>query len=168
MRLTHNDFGRDHLIMGQTRAMLGAPGTREVLEEWANDYGGIFTRPGPFGSSDLCVTDPTAIAHILSHSQVRGLSSETSFNSPAIRIYGISAHRQSCSWRNMCALGSEFPLRIRLIIHGRLAEVYLVPMARTTSVRGERSLLASRVSRFGSTRARSVTAPPRYIGSSSS
>jgi hypothetical protein len=61
---------RDNLIMGQTKAILGAPGARKVLEEWADEYGGMFFRPGPFGSGDICVTDPKAVAHILGSSQV--------------------------------------------------------------------------------------------------
>jgi hypothetical protein len=42
-----------------------------VLIEWAAEYGGVFYRPGPFGSGDLSVGDPKAASHVLNNSYVR-------------------------------------------------------------------------------------------------
>jgi hypothetical protein len=38
--------------------------------EWLDEYGEVFQRPGPFGSSDLCILDPKAMSHILGNSEV--------------------------------------------------------------------------------------------------
>jgi hypothetical protein len=62
---------RTNPISGQTKAMLGGVDTRDVIAEWTAEYGGMFYRPGPAGTGDVCVTDPRAVAHILSHSHVR-------------------------------------------------------------------------------------------------
>jgi hypothetical protein len=51
--------------------MFNQPGSRELVESWGTTYGGMFIRPGPFGSSDVCVLDPRAAAHILGNSDVR-------------------------------------------------------------------------------------------------
>jgi hypothetical protein len=64
-------LSRTNLILGQTKAMLGGVDTRDVIAEWAAEYGGMFYRPGPAGTGDVCVTDPRAVTHILSHSHVR-------------------------------------------------------------------------------------------------
>jgi hypothetical protein len=58
------------LLAGQTKALWGQPGSREVLEEWAAEYGGVFYRPGPLGSGDLALMDPKAAAYMLGNSEV--------------------------------------------------------------------------------------------------
>jgi hypothetical protein len=60
----------DNWFLGQTRGVYGAKDAKYVTEEWLEKYGGVFRRPGPFWSSDLCVLDPKAVAHVLGHSEV--------------------------------------------------------------------------------------------------
>jgi hypothetical protein len=64
---------RDNWLAGQTKAIWGQPGAREAMEEWAVEYGGVYHRPGPFGSGDLTIVDPKAAAHMLGSSEVCSL-----------------------------------------------------------------------------------------------
>jgi hypothetical protein len=67
--MTTNIFS-DHWLFGQTKARHGDKDAKFYTGEWLEKYGGVFRRPGPFGSSDLCVLDPKAVGHILGNSEV--------------------------------------------------------------------------------------------------
>jgi hypothetical protein len=41
-----------------------------VTEEWADEYGGVYRRPGPFGTNELIIVDPKAVGHVFSNSEV--------------------------------------------------------------------------------------------------
>jgi hypothetical protein len=60
--------------MGQTKAVWGDPKSRDILEDWAKEYGSVFHRPGFLGGGDLTVVDPKAVAQILDSAEVRSTS----------------------------------------------------------------------------------------------
>jgi hypothetical protein len=62
---------RGHLLFGQFFTLFWSPSSAIHLEEWASMYGGVFYRPGPFGSGDVVVMDPVAAAHVLQKGTVR-------------------------------------------------------------------------------------------------
>jgi hypothetical protein len=68
--LTHHTFYSDHWLFGQTKATYVAKDSKFHTGEWLEEYGGVFQRPGPFGSTDLCILDPKAMTHILGNSEV--------------------------------------------------------------------------------------------------
>jgi hypothetical protein len=63
--------GYSNWLVGELNTMFGQPGAGVHIAHWGAAYGGVFRRPGPFGSSDVCVLDPRAAAHILGNSDVR-------------------------------------------------------------------------------------------------
>jgi hypothetical protein len=79
-------FYRESWLIGQTKAFKGMLDISAVLEEWANEYGGVYLRPGPLGSGDLIVTDPKAVAHVFKNTEVSQIRifPSTSFRLPSI------------------------------------------------------------------------------------
>jgi hypothetical protein len=45
-------------------------GAADIFESWVDQYGSVFTSPGPLGMSDVVVTDPKAVAHIYAGMEV--------------------------------------------------------------------------------------------------
>jgi hypothetical protein len=62
---------RKNWLWAYTGTLFGAPGSREIVEAWTEQYGGVFKRALAFGGSDVSVADPKAAAHILNGSDVR-------------------------------------------------------------------------------------------------
>jgi hypothetical protein len=62
---------RQSWLIGQMKALWGDPEARDVLEQWASEFGSVFYRPGPLGNGDVVVIDPKAAAHVVISSEVR-------------------------------------------------------------------------------------------------
>jgi hypothetical protein len=58
-------------------------GAANIIEGWADEYGSVFTSPGPLGTVDIVVTDPKAVAHIYAGMEVRMCAAR---RAPALKV----------------------------------------------------------------------------------
>jgi hypothetical protein len=68
MSLTHI---RASFLYGQARLLRQAEDVAaDIQEEWAHQYGAVFSRPAALGKVDVVVTDKKALAHIFAAMEV--------------------------------------------------------------------------------------------------
>jgi hypothetical protein len=75
----------------------------DIQEDWADQYGSVFVRPGPLGTRNVVVTDPKAVAHIYAGLEVRTRAYRRTLTLTPMRERLLtatqrSAHARSPGW----------------------------------------------------------------------